>query len=154
MTVTRVFKPTAKTTDSASARAMIQIGRIVNANVSKPMDMIRLTRKGVQPNAVDELVKRGFTTSETAWIISPRTLSHRKQKHQLLTPEETGRWLRAAKIQALALEVFGDKEKAFKWLHKKRTMFDAQSAMEIMQTEVGAQLVEDTLNQIDAGYFA
>lgn len=71
-----------------------------------------------------------------------------------LTQEESGRWLRAAKAQALALEVFGDQVKASQWLHKPRKQFEGQTAMGLIQTEAGAQLVEDTLNQIDSGYFA
>ena len=69
-------------------------------------------------------------------------------------PEKSARWLRAAKICALAEEVFGKKDKASTWLHKPRKAFDNQSAIIIMQTEPGAKLVEDTLNQIDADYFA
>ena len=69
-------------------------------------------------------------------------------------PEKSARWLRTTKICALAEEVFGQKNKAFTWLHRPRKGFNNQNAITIMQTEPGAKLVEDTLNQIDAGYFA
>ena len=65
-----------------------------------------------------------------------------------------GRWLRAARLQALAREVLGSDDKALQWLHKPRRMFDQLSAMELMKTEAGAQLVEEVLSQLDAGYFA
>ncbi len=154
MSATAAYKPSPTTTKSAYARALDVVGQMLDVKLAKPLDMIRLTRAGVEPVVIDELIKRGFSVSELSWIINPRSLSHRKQKQQKLSPEETGRWLRAAKIQALAQEVFADDEKASRWLHKPRKAFDGHNAMEIIQTEVGAQLVEDTLNQLDAGYFA
>lgn len=80
---------------------------------------------------VDALIKRGYSAGELSWVIKPRTLSHRRQKHERLSSEETGRWL-----------------------HKTRKLFDGLNAIEMIQTEAGARLVEDALNQIDAGYFA
>jgi len=50
--------------------------------------------------------------------------------------------------------VFGNHSKASAWLHKPRKAFNHQNAIDIMRTEPGAKLVEDTLNQIDVGYFA
>jgi uncharacterized protein (DUF2384 family) len=41
--------------------------------------------------------------------------------------------------------VFGDPQKALAWLHKPRKRFGDQSALAIIQSEAGAQLVGDTL---------
>lgn len=149
-----VFTPTADPTCTASVRALAAVGKLVGVSLKTPLDEIKLTQRGIAAVAFDSLKKFGATASELHWIIKPRTLAHRKSKAECLTQEETGRWLRAAKAQALALEVFGDQEKAVAWLHMPRQRFADQSAMEILQSEAGAQLVEDTLNQIDAGYFA
>lgn len=149
-----VFTPKAKHTKSASARALVQVGGILNISIKTPVDMVKLTRNGIAPEAVEALVERGFTRSEISWIVPARTLTHRRQKKQLLTADESGRWLRAAKLRALAEVVLGDDAKALQWLHKPRKAFDNLSAMELMQTEAGAQLVEDVLGQLDSGYFA
>lgn len=79
------------------------------------------------------------------WIIPPRTLSHRLKINERLTIDESDKLIRAAKIQALTSEVLGSEEKAAAWLHKERKIFDGLSAMELMKTELGAQLVEETL---------
>lgn len=148
-----IFKPAA-TQNTAWSRAMITVGTIAETPLNGPLDEVRLTRCGIKPGVMDALKQLGASATELNWIIKPRTLTHRKAKNEKLTPEETGRWLRAAKVQALADEVFGNKEKAVGWLHKPRKRFDNQSAMTLIQSEAGAQLVEETLNQIDAGYFA
>jgi putative toxin-antitoxin system antitoxin component (TIGR02293 family) len=153
MTLNAVFKP-AQLAQSAAARALLSVGRILDVKPLKLADIARITREGIDPSAVDALVQRGFAANELSWIVKPRTLSHRRQKRERLSSEETGRWFRAARIQALALEVFANPDKASRWLHASRQAFDGLTAMEMMQTEAGAQIVEETLNQLDAGYFA
>lgn len=66
-----------------------------------------------------------------------------------VTPEN---YLKAAKIITLCREVLEDFDAANKWLNKKRPTFDGKSALEIIETESGARLVEETLEQIDQGY--
>jgi putative toxin-antitoxin system antitoxin component (TIGR02293 family) len=133
---------------------MVAVSNLAGVPLKTSLDEVRLTQHGIAPEAIELLKQLGASSSELHWIIKPRTLAHRKSKKEDLTQEETGRWLRAAKVQALALEVFGDKEKAFAWLQGHRRNFGNQSAQVLIQSEAGAQLVEDTLNQIDAGYFA
>lgn len=149
-----VFTPSKAPAQNASARALLKVGKIVNLKLKNPLDVVKVMRRGVEPEAVDALISKGFRGAELHWIVNPRTLRHRRDKSELLTPEESGRWFRAANIQALTLEVLGDDEKAMTWLHKPRRAFDGVSAMELMQTETGAQLVEDMLGQLDSGYFA
>jgi len=150
-----IYKPTVKGEQTAWVRAMVTVSKMAGTALKGHLDEVLLTQKGITPKALDALKQQlGLQPAELHWIIKPRTLSHRKEKHESLTPEETGRWLRAAKIQALALEVFGNQKKAVAWLHKSRKRFGDQSAIMLIQSEPGAQFVEETLNQIDAGYFA
>lgn len=148
------FKPSIDPQPSAYNRALLRVSEMAKGNIRNQLDEIALTQAGIMPTAVETLARSIVTINELSWVIARRTLTHRKNKGEKLTPEESGRWLRAAKICALAEEVFGDKEKASTWLHKPRRAFNDQNAIAIMQTEAGAKLVEDTLNQIDAGYFA
>ncbi|MEE8058591.1 MAG: antitoxin Xre/MbcA/ParS toxin-binding domain-containing protein, partial [Pseudomonadales bacterium] len=149
-----MFTPHAKYTQSASVRALNQVGGILDTHITGIVDMVRIVQHGINPDAVEALVKLGFSRGDIAWIVPQRTLTHRRQKKERLTAEESGRWLRAAKIQALAKVVMGEDEKAIQWLHKKRKAFDNMSAMELMQTEAGGQLVEEYLGQLDTGYYA
>lgn len=152
--VTQAFTPKQNTTQTSYARALVVVGDLIGSPLKSPLDEVSLTQRGIAPEAVDLLKELGVPASELNWIIKPRTLAHRKSKREGLTQMETGRWLRAAKIQALAIEVFADSEKARAWLQKQRKKFGGQSALDLIQSEAGAALVEDTLNQIDAGYFA
>jgi putative toxin-antitoxin system antitoxin component (TIGR02293 family) len=138
---------------SVAARVMTRVGSVLQLQLNSALDCARVTRDGIVPNAVDFLVEQGFSKRELDWIVPARTLSHRRQLGQKLTADETGRWFRAAKISALAQEVLGA-EKALGWLQKPRALFDGLAAMELIKTEAGAELVEETLIQLDEGYFA
>jgi len=136
-------------------RAMTKVGGLFNEELNDSLDIIRVTQKGLQLQALEGLISWSiFSKTDLNWVINKRTLSHRKQNHSSLTPDESGKLIRAAKIAALAVEVFGDEKKASLWLHKPRNSFNKQSPLDMVKTEVGAQLVEETLNQIDSGYFA
>ncbi|MEH6348416.1 MAG: antitoxin Xre/MbcA/ParS toxin-binding domain-containing protein [Bermanella sp.] len=155
MTATeQVFSPKAQRGKTVSGRVMTKVGKMVGSPLKGSTGLVHLTRKGIDPIAYTNLMERGFKHRELNWIIPGRTLRHRLEKHQLLNQDETGRLLRAAKIFAMAEEVFGSNDLAMKWLHKPRKAFDDMSAMEFIKTEAGAILVEEMLGQIDSGYFA
>ncbi|MFV0477717.1 MAG: antitoxin Xre/MbcA/ParS toxin-binding domain-containing protein [Parahaliea sp.] len=149
-----VFKPSKTHQEGPGARAMAQIGKLLGLPICSALDMAKIVRGGIATDAVDLLLKQGYTRSETRWIVAPRTLTHRRRNQEPLSPEESGRLLRAAKLRAMAIIVLGDEERANLWLHKPRQGFGGSSAMDMMQTEYGGQVVEEALGQLDAGYFA
>ncbi len=103
---------------------------------------------------LDNLLKEGLTSKELALVLPPRTLAHRRAKGQPLSPDESDRALRVARLVALAESVFADREKALRWLRKPQARFSGHSAMELMASEIGGRLVEETLVRIDEGYAA
>lgn len=154
MNTTDIYSPEGPSSLSAWQRAMIRLGREMGIDTSSRLALARVAARGVDVNKVEALCRMGLEEADLNWIISTRTLDRRKQKRERLTPEETGRLLRAAKILCVALEVFSDSDRALRWLRKTNPNFDGLSALELIQTEEGAALILDTLNQIDAGFAA
>lgn len=140
--------------ESASARAMALVSELLNKPVETAFDLVAITREGVAPEMMAELLSSGFTRQEIDWIVPPRTLSHRRRNRRRLTPVETGCFLRTVKIRAMAEAVLGSPERALAWLRRPRRAFGGISAMGLLQTEAGGQIVEETLGQLDEGYFA
>ncbi|MXW50842.1 MAG: DUF2384 domain-containing protein [Gammaproteobacteria bacterium] len=56
--------------------------------------------------------------------------------------------------EIMAEAVLGSPERALAWLRRPRRAFGGISAMGLLQTEAGGQIVEETLGQLDEGYFA
>jgi putative toxin-antitoxin system antitoxin component (TIGR02293 family) len=116
-----------------------------------------LISKGEEPRFDTGALHRlagGFTREEIEAIVVPkRTLARRIAKRELLTVEETDRALRLARVGAQAERVFGDPEKAGRWLRKPSPALAGQTPMSLLRTETGAQLVAELLGQIAHGMF-
>lgn len=100
-----------------------------------------------------ELCEKGEVTPlERDQIIPLRTLKTRLSKEQPLTVDESDRLFRAAHITAMAQTVFGDRDKAKRWLSKPKERFNGQSPMALLSTIQGTRQVEEMLLQIAEGY--
>jgi putative toxin-antitoxin system antitoxin component (TIGR02293 family) len=106
------------------------------------------------PTSVDKLKTMGFTNDEIYRIVAPRrTLARRKELNQHLTTSESDRVLRLERISDMADRVFGDHEKAQRWLRKRSRVLDG-IPIELLQSETGASLVEEELQRIAYGIFS
>jgi putative toxin-antitoxin system antitoxin component (TIGR02293 family) len=110
--------------------------------------------KGLSPAVMDAMVRAGLPSASLAFVIPPRTLSHRKARGEALTADESDRAARAARVLALALAVFGVAPAALEWLRRPLKVFEGQAALDLLPSESGARFVEESLARIDEGYFA
>lgn len=103
---------------------------------------------------VDDLRRSGFSLEEIYRIVSPRrTLARRKEQKEKLSGAESDRALRLERIAQMADRVFGDHDKAQRWLRKySRVLGD--TPISLLESETGAFLVEQELYRIDYGVFA
>jgi putative toxin-antitoxin system antitoxin component (TIGR02293 family) len=71
-----------------------------------------------------------------------------------LTPVESDRLYRLARLAALAEEVFEDLDRAREWLRQHQRGLGDRAPLDLMRTEVGAREVEDLLGRIEYGVFS
>lgn len=113
-----------------------------------------IIRKGI-PYAKIHLVKAALdlTDSEIADYlgISLRTLQRKRDSHEKLSIPEGDRLFRMARIYALAVFVLENEEMARKWLHRAQRGLGGRIPIQVLQTEAGAQEVEDLLEKIEYG---
>jgi putative toxin-antitoxin system antitoxin component (TIGR02293 family) len=118
-------------------------------------DLAALVQKRLSPAAIGSLIRSGLSDAEVYNLIVPRrTLAHRIAKHQSLSKEESDKAVRVARITAAAEQVFGEPERAWRWLRKPKRRFDSKSPIEMLASEAGARLVEELIIQIDNGMAA
>lgn len=112
--------------------------------------------QGIPLAALDEFaVYSGFAMKDLLEVIIPlRTLKHRKQRNEPLSSEESDRLARVARLWEFGKRVFGNPDKARRWLTKPKIRFEEKTPLFMMKTEVGGLGVEEMLGQIDEGYFA
>ncbi|CDN51351.1 type II RES/Xre toxin-antitoxin system antitoxin [Neorhizobium galegae] len=85
------------------------------------------------------------------FVIPQRTRRHRANKHQSLTIDESDRAVRLLRIQSLAEDTFGDKDKANRWLRRSLTELGGETPLDVAQTEAGARVIETVLGKIAWG---
>jgi putative toxin-antitoxin system antitoxin component (TIGR02293 family) len=84
-------------------------------------------------------------------VIPARTLKHRRQRKEPLSIDESDRLARVAKMFALAVRVYGNREHGSEFLTRPMPRFDGNSPLAVLRTQAGEEAVEEFLIQIDEG---
>ena len=130
-------------------------GKLGVSKIRSGEDLASLVEKRLPATAIKALVRGGLSDAEVYKLIVPRrTLAHRIAKHQPLSKDESDKAVRVARITAMAEQVFGEPERAWRWLRKAKRRFDGKTPVEMLATEAGARLVEEMIGQIEHGIFA
>jgi putative toxin-antitoxin system antitoxin component (TIGR02293 family) len=116
----------------------------------------KAVEQGVPLPALEEFAaSSGFALKDLLEVVIPaRTLKHRRQRQEPLSLDESDRLARVARVYALAVRVFGNPEKARRWLSKPKIRFDDQTPLAMLRTDLGGRQVEEMLIQIEEGMFA
>ncbi|MEP6689683.1 MAG: antitoxin Xre/MbcA/ParS toxin-binding domain-containing protein [Gemmatimonadaceae bacterium] len=130
--------------------------RVVRRAIRTDLDWVEALRAGLPPEAADALVDGEVLSAEELYrvVIPRRTLAFRKQRGQLLTPEESDRLGRVARALVAAEEMLGDAGKVHRWLRKPNRGLGGEVPLELLRTEAGARLVEQALGRIEHGIVA
>ena len=142
-----------------ASRAILNLlgGKLVlRAQPRSPRDWIGLVRRGISAAAVDALSKSlRVSQSELAASLGvpERTLARRKREG-VLTSDESAKLLRIARVAGRAREVFEDFDAALDWLKSPNAALDGATPLSLLDTEIGAESVLDTLGRIEHGVFA
>lgn len=118
--------------------------------------IIERVEKGLPYSAFERLQKNtGFTTETLLDLlqIPRRTLTRRKASGKL-SPEESDRLVRLARVYGKALHFFGgDPAATSEWLEDAQLAFNGVTPMEMIKTDVGAQEVVRLIGQLEHGVF-
>lgn len=122
---------------------------------ASPHDALQWVEAGLPNSVVQRFLDRGLSRAEVFELVLPlRTWKHRKSRREALSPTESERALRAARVLAQAQVVMGGAEIAMNWLRTPKRRFHGRTPLHLLATEPGGRLVEQMLVQIDEGIFA
>lgn len=104
------------------------------------------------PASLASLSELGYSANEISELVVPRrTLARRHAHNEPLSVEETDKAMRLQRIASLAARVFGNPDKANRWLRKPKDRLHGKTPVEFLGSESGARVVEEMLVQIDYG---
>ncbi len=120
-----------------------------------PQNLPRAPALQASPDVFASLTRYGFSDEEIFALVVPRrTFARRQAQNERLTVEETDKALRLARIATQAEIVFGDKNKAHRWLRKPKRSLNGETPLTYLASEAGARTVEEMLNRIEFGILA
>ena len=120
------------------------------------MDWIGMIREGIPAGAIESILSvAGLSQSELARAlgIPERTLARRKREGAL-NSEESSKLLRLARVVSRASEVFEDPAAAVDWLKSPNAALRGNAPLSLLDTDIGAEAVLDTVGRIEHGVFA
>jgi putative toxin-antitoxin system antitoxin component (TIGR02293 family) len=83
-----------------------------------------------------------------------RATLHRRQKAGVLSPDESDKALRLARILGHAVAVFGDEPRARLWMKAPQLALGGETPLDYAGTEVGAREVDHLIGRIDYGVYS
>ncbi|HLF97717.1 MAG TPA: antitoxin Xre/MbcA/ParS toxin-binding domain-containing protein [Methylococcaceae bacterium] len=120
------------------------------------LEWVSVIRRGLSAAAVDALAKSlkiSRAELSQALNIPERTLARRKREGSM-SSEESAKLVRLARVVHRAEEVFEGLDVALDWLKSPNAALSGQTPLNLVDTEMGAELVLDTLGRIEHGVFA
>ena len=139
-----------------NAESLLGGRRILHASPRHPLDWVSIIRRGISSAAVDVLAKTVRVTQAelaSALGIPVRTLVRRK-KEGLLNSDESAKLIRLARVILRAEEVFDALDTAVDWLKSPNASLSGATPLSLLDTDIGAENVLDTLGRIEHGIFA
>ena len=128
---------------------------VVGGNAAAGVDLVRVVRRGLPVGTVQFVLDSGVLTPvELDRIVLPRKTLANRRRLGTLTPEQSDRLVRVARVIAAAEETFGSREKAGTWLRRPTTALAAESPLDLLDTDEGAREVETLLGRVAHGIAA
>lgn len=131
--------------------------QVLGEVVTQPDDLARIVRKGLPALSVTALAGKLHMANRALSRklgIPQRTLTRRLGQTSLLTPAESDRTVRMARVYANAVEMIGDREKAIAWLGTPNRALGGESPLDQLDSDIGARMVEDILGRIAYGVYS
>lgn len=139
-----------------SVEALLGGKGVLQVKPRSSLDWVSVIRRGI-PSAAVGFLSRSIRVSQsdlaTALDIPERTLARRKREG-MLNSEESAKLVRLARVVERAAEVFEDFDAALDWLKSPNAAVSGATPLSLLDTDIGAESVMDTLGRIEHGVFA
>lgn len=128
---------------------------VLGRTVKTAAQLDEVVRAGIPFRGFERLVARVTRTdADRAMVedlVAPRTTRLRREQAGVLSPEESERAARVARLQALAESVLESVDEAYDFLYAPHPLLDDAVPMTLARTDIGAHRVEDILWKLEYG---
>lgn len=127
--------------------------RILGRDIDSDLELDDAIADGLPSGTLTALMKAvDLSANDLAAIIPMRTLMASKRRARL-TPEQSDRIARVARLFSLAEETLGSKEKARTWMDRPNRALGGKRPLELARRSSGSLLVEQVLGRLAYGVY-
>ena len=130
---------------------------LIGLKVAGTFELIASIKRGLEYGSVEHFIRKANLQKDEAVNlvgISARTLVRRKEQGRL-SPDESDRLVRAARIVSQAQQLFeGEAAAANRWLKTSQPALGGATPIEYAGTEAGAREVEALIHRLEHGVFS
>jgi len=129
---------------------------VLKAKVRTPSQLTETIRTGLPYASLETLISKlrlPRTEAAAALNLPERTLA-RRRKEKRLSPDESDRVLRLARLFSHAADVLESEENAAAWLSQPNRALHKKTPLSLIDTDSGTREAEDVLWQIAHGIFS
>lgn len=126
---------------------------VLGRRLERDSDLQTAIREGFPQGVIDEIMDAADLSIKelaTCLDLAPRSLQRRRRVGRL-KQYESDRIYRLARIVALAKSSLGGRDTAIRWLKRANRALGGQAPLAIIDTELGARIVENILGRIAFG---
>ncbi len=127
--------------------------KALGRGVHSPEELAERVRGGLPFAALSAVMRQyGISRGVLGDILrlSPRNLLRRKEQKRL-SPEESDRLYRLARVLAHANRVFEDPNQSADWIQTPNVALGKQQPLTLLDTDIGVQQVDQVLGRIEHG---
>jgi putative toxin-antitoxin system antitoxin component (TIGR02293 family) len=125
---------------------------VLGTQVSSVGELARVVSGGLPKQALRRTVQRLYHVPQEVNSLVYRIVPEATYKRRIrLTPSESERTERLARVIAAAEYVWDDKEQAHEWLAKPHAELNGATPLQFAMTELGARQVEQLLDRLFYG---
>jgi putative toxin-antitoxin system antitoxin component (TIGR02293 family) len=129
----------------------VLVGRVIRSE----LDLAEAVRDGLPTSAVGAVIRHSaLSVEEVERLVFRNGAAAGRLAESRLTPDESDRLARLARITTLANEIIGEPERAVRWLRTPNRAMQGAVPVELLASGEGARVVEETLLRLAHGIFA
>lgn len=140
-----------------TSKIMKGLRAVMSCNPADPIDTIQFVRKGMDyHDFVKVSATIPFSLKEWSGIlsISERTMQRYEKENKYFDSLQTEKIVQVALLYNKGLGVFGNMDRLNAWLESPSVALGGNKPIELLDSNVGTQLVSDELDRIEHGVFA
>jgi putative toxin-antitoxin system antitoxin component (TIGR02293 family) len=130
--------------------------KVLKTEINSEFDWTSIVKEGIPAEAAYSLLNSGLLEADELYdlVIPRRTIERRREEKQHLTSTESDKLLRIVRVIVQAIEALASSEKARKWLRTPNRALRGEEPLSLLETDVGARMVERVLGRIEYGVYS